>query len=236
MLNIPEFYILGNPIETELGLCEFIKVGEFPDFFGDLQLMSMSKLEIISKYSSINKNGELDEFIDELNKFDLFDIVFQLPEFKNSYIKILIKVFGNEEILNHINEENFYSVRSLILAMNCQKEEKINPNPEIQRAIERSRRVKSQEGEKLAFSDIITSIVGFNGLTYKDINEMTIYQMYMTYYRIAHIKGYDTSTLFATVSSDVKVESWSKHIDLFEEENHTVEHDKFTKTTGSILE
>ncbi|PAD70726.1 hypothetical protein CHH83_02665 [Bacillus sp. 7586-K] len=236
MKNIPEFYILGRPIETDIGEINFIKVGEYPDYFSDLQMISMSKDEIIYKYSSINKNNELDDFINELKKYELFDIVTQLPEFVEPYTNIFIKVFNNEDILPLINKDNFNDIRTTILLMNCQKEDKINPNPEIQKALERSRRVKNQENGNIAFSDIVTSIVGFNGLTYDNINNMTIYQLYMTYYRIAQIKGYDTSTLFATVSTEkINIESWSKHIDLFEEEKHVISHEQFKKTTGKVL-
>lgn len=236
MQNIPEFYILGRPVETEIGECSFITVGEFPEYFAALQLMAMSKDEIIYNYTKINKGGELDNLIFDLKQNELFEIVFLLPEFIEAYTKVFIRVFNNEDIYLLIDNKNFYDIRSTILLMNCQKEDKINPNPEIQKAIERSRRVKNQENGNIAFSDIVTSIVGFNGLTYENINNMTIYQLYMTYYRIAQIKGYDTSTLFATVSSEkINIESWSKHINLFEEEKHVISHDEFKKTTGKVV-
>lgn len=231
-----EFYITGLPIETEIGMCRFLKVNEFPKYFHDLNVLSLTKENLINKYRQINNNNIFDEFISELQKSTLFEITVGIPELQVSYYKILHAVFSNEESLKNINENNFYSIRELILTMNCIKEEKINPNPEIQKAIERSRRVKSRESDSTTFADIVSSIVGFNGLTYNDINEFTIYQLYMTYYRIAYIKNYDTSTLFATVSSEkVKIDSWSKHINLFEEEKHSISHDDFKKTTGKVI-
>jgi len=235
-MDIPEFYILGLPIETEIGECQFIKVKDYPDYFNDLQIISLSKDHLIYKYGQLNKNGKLDEFIAELNKLTLFEIATNLPELQQSYYRVLVKVFNTEEVLKHIHQDNFDNFRKLIMTMNCLKEEEINPNPEIQRALERSRRVKAQEKEKLTFADMCSSVVGFNGLTYQDINEFTIYQLYMTYYRIAHIKNYDTTTLFKTVSNDVKIDSWSKHINLFEEENHFIDYKKFKKQTGSVFE
>ncbi|MGM7720493.1 hypothetical protein [Metabacillus sp. Hm71] len=239
MKNNPEFYILGEPIETEIGKCEFIKVKDFPDYFQELQFMSMSKEEIAYQYSKLNKKGEIDELIQRIKScpsiYEVVTNIDELFELSQAYMKVFLRVF-EEESISKITKENFDELRKLILTMNCQKEDKINPNPEIQRALERSRRVKQQESENLTFSDIVTSIVGFNGLTYENIKEMTVYQLYMTFYRIAQIKGYDTSTLFATVSTEkINIESWSKHIEMFEEEKHTISHEAFKRTTGKVV-
>lgn len=236
MKDIKEFYILGLPIDTEIGQCEFIKVKEYPDYFADLQIMSLNKLHIIYKYHEINKNHEFDDVIKELEKLTLFEIVTNIPELQMAYYRVFLKVFSNEEVLYKINNQNFDYYRKLIMDMNCVKEEVINPNPEIQRFIEKSKRVKQQESEPLTFADIVSSVVGYNGLSYRDINEMTVYQLYMTFHRIAQIKGYDTSTLFATVSTEkIKIESWCKHINLFEEEKYAIEYNTFKQTTGSIV-
>jgi hypothetical protein len=236
MMDIKEFYILGLPIQTEIGECQFLKVKEYPDYFMDLQVASMSKDQIIHKYCEINKNGALNELIDELRRLPLYEIVHGIPELQNSYYKLFNKVFNSEYALSHIDEKSFDYYRKLVITMNCMKEERINPNPEIQKAIERSKRVKSLDGEKTEFADIVTSVVGFNGLSYQDINEFTIYQLYMTYYRIAQFKNYDTTTLFSTVSTEkIKIDSWSKHIDLFEEEKHFVTSEEFNKNTSSMF-
>lgn len=236
MRDISAFYILGIPIQTEIGECEFIKVKEYPEFFTDLQVIAFSKDQIVSKYTELNKDGSLTDFINQLKGLSLYEIATGLPELKESYYKVFFKVFNGEEALSQMTSENFSYFRSLILKMNCQKEEKINPNPEIQRALERSKRVKSSESDNTEFSDLVSSVVGFNGLSYKDINEFTIYQLYMTYYRIGQFKSYDTSTLFATVSTEkIKIDSWSKHINLFEEEKHFVSQEEFKKSVGSAF-
>lgn len=236
MRNVEEFYILGEPIETEIGDCKFLLVKEFPNYASDLQIISLTKNHIINLYSEQYKtHPDLKDLIKEMSNYSHFEIVFGTPEFKDAYFNIFSKVF-NEHVIEKITEDNFDTYRKLVMKMNCQKEELINPNPEIQAAIERSKRVKSQESEPLHFSDIVTSIVGHNGLTYRDINNFTIYQLYMTYYRISRIKNYDTSTLFATVSTEkIKIESWSKHINLFEEEKHSISLGKFNKNTKSIF-
>ncbi|TCJ01084.1 hypothetical protein [Cytobacillus praedii] len=236
MMNLQEFYILGEPIETELGECNFLTVKEYPNYFMDLQVVALTKNHIIGKYSDLNKDGSLKEFIDELHKVELYDIAVGIPDITISYIRLFNKLFRGEEVFQSVTKHTFDYYRRLVMTMNGLKEEIINPNPEIQRAIERSKRVKSQEGEKLEFADMVTSIVGYNGLTYDNIKDFTLYQFYMTYYRIAHIKNYDTSTLFATVAADkVKIDSWSKHINLFEDEDHTMSYNEFTNSIGKVV-
>ncbi|MEM5009246.1 hypothetical protein WKH57_00865 [Niallia taxi] len=236
MKNVEEFYILGLPIDTEIGECGFIKVKDYPDYFMDLQIVSMNKGKIIYDYTLLNKSGQLTSFIEQLNELDFFDIVTGIPDLTNAYARLFQKVFNDESILQKITKDNIEHYRSLILKMQCIKEEIVNPNPEIQRAIERSRRVKAQEAEKLTFSDMVTSTVIGSGIDYELINEWSIYRLYMTFHRISKFKNYETSTLFATVSSEkVKIENWSTHINLFEEEKHFVSQEQFNKTTGSAF-
>lgn len=237
MKNVKEFYILGLPIETDFGECNFITVKEYPDYFTELNIMSLTKNHLVHKYSELSlkeKNPMLDMFIEEMKKLELFQLVSAIPELEEAYVRVLKKVFNDEEIIKKIDFSNFCDIRKLIMDMNGIKEEIINPNPEIQRAIERSKRVKSSD-EKLEFSDIVSSVVGYNGLTYQDINEFTIYQLYMTYHRIAQIKNYDTSTLFATVAEKVQIDSWSKHINLFAEENHSITKEEFGQKSDGLF-
>jgi hypothetical protein len=239
MMDIKEFYILGLPINTEIGECNFLKVKEYPDYVVDLQTISLTKSHIINKYNEINnlkRDLEFEKLIKEMEKVSLYTMATWIPELKDSYINIFSKAFRDEEVLLEINEKNFDYYRKLIMEMNWMKEEKINPNPEIQRAIERSKRVKSLDGDRLEFADIVSSVVGYNGLSYKDINEFTIYQLYMTFYRIAQIKNYDTSTLFATVSTDkVKIEGWSKHINFYQEDNHAITKEELDEKSNSLF-
>lgn len=53
MKNVEEFYILGKPVETDLGDVQFIKVEEFPNFVEDLFLMTMTKNAIINEFSQL---------------------------------------------------------------------------------------------------------------------------------------------------------------------------------------
>lgn len=236
MYNIQDFYILGLPIDTEIGQADFIKVRDYPQYYVDLQIIGMSKNEIIYKYSQINKNGQYDEMIAELKKSSFYEICTNLPELKQSYYNVFMKAFGRESTVSLIGEDNFDIYRDLVMKMNCVTEEEYNPNPEIQKHIERSKRVKSMDQEKLTFEAMCTSIVAQSGVNYKDILEWTIYEFYATFYRTGQMKMYDTSTLFATVSSEkINIENWSKHIDMFEKEKHFITEKEFKSKTAKVV-
>ncbi|KAA6472259.1 hypothetical protein [Bacillus swezeyi] len=227
--NSQELFILGIPVDTPIGKCHFLKMKDYNDYAAYLNLIKMSKNEIVYRYSQLNKNGELNELIEEMKKLPLFDIVNQLQNFNEAYFEVFQKVFQNKDIFELIERDNFISIRKLIIEMHCLKEEKISPNPEVQRRIEQSKRLKRQEQELLEVHDMVSSITTFTGIPYKEIAEMTLYQMYMTFYRISSFKDYDTSILFATVSPEAgkNIKHWSEHVDLFEEESHALTDEQF---------
>ncbi|MEW5569598.1 hypothetical protein [Rossellomorea marisflavi] len=233
-----DFFILDSPIETDIGKCHFIKVRDFPTMAQSLNLFSWSKSQIIYNFSKANKDGSLTPLINELKPLKLFAIVRTVGDLNDAYTNVFKKVLGEDTDLEKIDEKNFDNLRKLIMKMNCLREEKINPNPEIQKAIERSKRVKQkQNGDSPDFGDMASSIVSLSSNSYEDLANMTLYQFHMTYYRIAQIKAYDTSTLFATVPSEGKkeIEDWSKHIDLFKEDSHFVTESQFKSTTGNAV-
>ncbi|MGG3628287.1 hypothetical protein ABES28_08590 [Bacillus licheniformis] len=219
-----DLFILGIPVDTPIGKCHFLKMKDYNEYAAYLDLIKMSKNEIVYRYSQLNKSGELNNLIEEMKKLPLFDIVNQLPNFNEAYSEVFKKVFQNDTVFELIDRNNFNSIRKLFLEMHCLKEEKISPNPEVQRRIEQSKRLKQQEQEPLEVYDMISSIATFAGISYKEIAEMTLYQMYMTFYRISCFKDYDTAILFATVSPEAgkNIKHWSSHVDLFEEESHAL--------------
>jgi hypothetical protein len=230
MKDIKEFYILGLPIETEIGVANFIKVKEYPDYSHHLAIMSLTKLHIMNDCSK-----QPQKVIEELKKMTLFELITSISDLNKIYSELFTKVFDTKECLKKINQDNFDYYRNLIMVMNCAKEDVINPNPEIQKWIEKSKRFK-QSQNSLSFSDIVSSIVGHNGLSYSDINEMTIYQMMTTFRRICKIKNYDTSTLYSTVSTkEIKIEQWFDHIDLFEDESYGISRETFNHKTSSLF-
>ena len=229
-------FITGEPIETAIGDCRFFTVREYRKVVSDLSMMSLSKDHIINLMCrEKNPTPEYRALVNHLMNCSLYDIVQQLPEFKEAYDRIFMLAFPNGGY-EKINAGTFPKIRELILKMNCVTEEKVNPNPEIQAAIERSKRAKSLDGGDLKFSDLVSSVAMHSGIPYREINNFTIHQLYMSFHRISNLKNYDTTTLFATVpGSKIKIDSWNKHIDLYEEAKFAVDYEEFKKNTGNMF-
>lgn len=236
MRNIEEFYFLGESVETNIGMVNFLTMKEYPEYYEHLIIMSYDKYRIAYTLAEFDKTLKIENIIADINKVDLYDLYIEMQEISIAYNQVFAKVFNDDSSLFKINRDNFNDVRNLILRMNHIKENKANPNPEIEKWQNMSRRAKSS-GDTITLTDMASSIVGFNGLTYKDISEMTVFQFYMTFYRINQIKGYDTSTLFATVSSEkIDIKSWCSHIDPYEEEETSISKDQFNKQAKGLFD
>src|SRR5699024_5262698 len=97
--------------------------------------------------------------------------------------------------------------------------------------IERSKRMKDNGTD---FATIVTSVAAIGGKSYEQINDMTVYQLYMEFQRLAQKISYDTSILFATVAEKVKIDGWNKEIDMFEEEKHALSRSEFSKIADTV--
>ncbi|MBD4895286.1 hypothetical protein GUF81_06180, partial [Xanthomonas citri pv. citri] len=93
-------------------------------------------------------------------------------------------------------------LRKLILDMHCITEDKVVDNDELQEFHDISKSLKQQDSQS-DLKDIVSCVAAFNGYTYEEISEMTMYQLYLSFYRMAEVMNYNTTTLFATVSPDV---------------------------------
>ncbi|MFK8370350.1 hypothetical protein ACI702_19390, partial [Bacillus velezensis] len=98
-------------------------------------------------------------------------------------------------------------------------EEKIVENDELQEFHDLNNQLKLQDSQN-DLKDIASCVAAFNGYTYQEVADMTIYQLYLSYYRMGEIMNYNTSALFATVSADVKIGDWNSHVDMYKEEKH----------------
>lgn len=227
-----DLYILGIPIKTSIGYCHFLKVKDYPRLIEDLNVVSLTKLHYIHAFK---KNNEDAEAIEQIEQLDLLSIVANLPDVFDAYQRVFNHFFKGEEVINNIQTvEEFEYCRNLILKFSCIQEEIVNPHPEIQESIERGRRVKASKSGGLKFSTIVTSVSAIGKKNYEAIREMTLFQLYMDFYRIAQEINYHTSTLFATVAEKVDIDDWSKTINMFEEEKHGLTRSEFSKIAGVL--
>lgn len=239
MRNKKEDYITGRPIKTEWGTVRFLKIYEYLDHSDAITLITLNNLHIYYRYKQLFKNEKdpnVLSAVEELKELSLYEIVMGLDVFYHAYEEIYRLILDHED--NDVDdslasifsdEKSFMDFRQLFMDMNMLKEEAVSPNPEIQKAIERSIRVKMKTKEKQTISDILSSIVVGTGIDYETINNWTVLQVYATYYRLDQFKSYDATTLFATVAEDVSIEHWGKHIDLYKTDSHAIEKDKFVQ-------
>lgn len=245
-VNERELYGFGIPMDSEFGKIRFLTYVEYLQLLPELSLISQNTLHIyylyLKRFKSLKLVGEekvsIEESLEDLKNQPLYNIVKSDKSFEGTYKKIFNIVLEDKsqvkEILN--NEENFMKMRQYVMDMNMLTEDEVNPNPEIQKGLERSKRAKQQESEKQTVNDIVSSIVVGAGILPQDVAHMTVLQVYSTYYRIGQFQNYSTSTLFATVAEKVSIESWNKHIDLWGRQSHAVEYKKFKETTGRMLD
>lgn len=238
-----DFYIFGEPIETKLGYVRFLTYKEYLLNISELSLMTQNVLHKYYQYiKKVDKdNTELLDYLEEFKKLSLFQIVHNEEVMYETYEKIFKMLIipysedGNELEMVMNSEDMFMQYRKLVMDMNLLSEETVSPNPEIQKGLEMSRETKQLGKDKTTFTDIVSSIVAGTANSFNDVCNMTVYQVYSTYYRMGAIFDYQTSTLFATVSEKVKVESWGRHLDLYERESHTIKAKDFNKKFGGMF-
>lgn len=244
-MNERDKYIFGKPIDIGLTKIRFMTYLEYLDHYYELSVISFNVLHLYYHYKKqfdamILNQKDKDEVyssLEEMKKLTLFEIVADDDSIKESYKKILRLLLEDENCIDEIfkDEQLFMNVRYLIMDMQALKEDEVNENEEIQSYIDADRELKSQEAEKQSFIDIASSIAANSGFRYEEIADMTVLQVYSTYYRIGALKSFDATTLFATVSDKVKIESWSKHINLFENEKAGMKLSEFNKKYGNLF-
>lgn len=236
-------FIFGEEVETPFGIIRFLTYREYLSHSSEISLISQNSLHIYYNFKkqleSVKAVKETFDALAEIKNTDLLEIVLSTEQLLNAYLKIFQLVFDRNENMQFEqifeSKENFNFVRTLVMDMNVITEEKVSPNEEIQKAMERSKRFKSQSSQELTFVDIVTSIVASTSNNFEDVCGMNVFQIYAIYARVGAIYSYQTSTLFATVAEKVNIESWSKHIDLFKSEDDVISKDEFDKKFGGLL-
>lgn len=232
--------IFGKPVKTSVTSVRYLTCEEYLLNMEEVNILSLNVLHVYYKYRTMvkDKNPEMLDELESLKEMTLHEIVLSTDDFKDTYIKVFGMVMDEPSVYKvMIDEALFMEHRQIIMTMNLIKEEEVSINPEIQEGIEISRMVSRQKAEGQSFEDIVTAIVATTSNSFEDVCNMTVYQLYSLYARIGAIFNYSTSTLFATVSGDVDIEHWSKHIDLLEKEESksSIKRSEFDRKLGGAL-
>lgn len=228
IVNMDELYILEQPIETEIGLLYPILVRDYRKFAQFNGLISLDKNAIVNNFKELaNQDNKFKPLLDLSKELHLFEFVkaFSGEEFSDSFLydlyyqyKELFKFCFKNDVFDLIkNNEEFDKYISLIRDVNGIEYDPTSPNPEVERRKELKRKLESMKKDNISFESIFTSVcVGLKKLP-SEVNTMSIYSFDKIFQRIGQFKNYDTSTLFATVSQDVKIDEWYKSTDIKKE-------------------
>ena len=233
MKHNKEYYIFGYPIDTAIGKCYPLLVKDIPEYFADLSLMSLNRFQIVDDLMNSNP-PHLHQEISMLYQESLFNLYVNMPNLNEAYNSVFRKVFDNEDVIQYINEGTFYKIRTLVIDMNGRPEEPEVGNPELRMFDEWGKQAKASD-EPVTIEDILTSVAFEKKITYPQLFEYPLYQLFSTYARIAMSKNHAVTAHFATVSSKVNIVDWNGHIDLFKVEDHSMSKSAFTDKTTEIF-
>lgn len=216
MEDIRDFYILCEPIDTRIGKLHFLKVKDYPKLLRYSSYLLLEKDEIVKAIKEFDEN-----LADYLSGLQLIEVIKLLKGtgIYDSFRKLFQLCFKKDvfDLIETDEELEYY--RNLIKKINCINIEKPNPNLEIERFNRFRRFLQSKKGEAITFEAIYTSVWAAVG---QKPNDMYIYELYALFNRIAQFKQYDTTTLFATISGEVKIEPWYKHIDILKKDERGI--------------
>lgn len=214
MDNVKDFYIIGLPIDTEIGKLYPTLMEDYPTLLKYLGVLTLEKDDLIISLSAIAKeNDGFQPLVDYAKDVSLFEfaITFKGEDYKGTFIqdiyiqfKELFKFCFKDDVFDKIqdNEEFEYYIQ-LIKDVNDVQYEKPNPNPEIARFDRLKKKLQDMKGETVTFEAMYSSVLLSSGI---HPNKMTIYQFNKAFDRIGHFKSYDTTTLFKTVDTSGKLD------------------------------
>lgn len=202
MENIKELYILGEPIDTPIGQCHFIKVKDYHKLIKYIPYLNLEKYELISYF---RKHSEaLANYLEEQQFIDIIKASKEYTEVYKMFQKLFQLCF-KEDVFDLIEtDDEFEYYRQLIRDMNCITYEKPNPNPEIAFFDKLDRIVKERRGEVVTFESLVTSV----GLYIPTVLQLTIYQLHKYFERISYFYSYNTTSMYRIVTNEINVIPW----------------------------
>lgn len=232
MLDVKELYVLGQPIETDIGNLHFVKVKDYPKLLRYVPYLDAEKYEVLKAIAKIDRG--IAESIKDVPFVTLITELQGVFELYDMYEEMFLFLFKEDTFSKIKTDEELNYYKKLIRKMNSLPYEEKNPNPEIQYFIDLKKMYDKQKSNGgLTFEAIYTSVWTQTGLCPDSI---TIYQMYALFSRIGQFKNYDTTTLYNTASGQVKIDPWYKHIDLIEtEEKNKTTLEEFSRNATQYI-
>lgn len=239
-----------TPVDTPFGKLRFLTFNEYLDLQAELGWISQNVLHFY--YMILNtipkeKKEERKQFR-EFKEYSLRQIVLSYDIVVEAYQKILCLMLDENDFINDekmlsdiltdifSQDESFLWMREYIMKMNLLREEKVSPNAKIQQLFERDREnSKRQTKNSPTLSDIVFSVASLTPNSLAEVQQMSPIQVHTFFARINADKDYERNILFATVSSEVEIESWAKKIDLFEVKDTSISKTEFDQRNAGMF-
>jgi hypothetical protein len=153
----------------------------------------------------------IEELIEKLSK--LFSLVTQKTVNFISSDQIEGFIVDNTNI---ISTHNYDEIRKIIMKQNLMFDQKVYKDPLVQEWANKVLLSRQKKNAKITLEDMITTVKSYQGITYQQIMEQTIYQLYADFYRIGQIMQFEQASLFSTVSMEkITIEYFAQNIDMF---------------------
>lgn len=237
------YYVTGRPLKTRIGDLHFLLVKEQMPFIAEFAGVIMFEKNDLVKHlmAAAYENPDLKPLLDDVSSKTLFELLkadvktttmlgIQKVQF---LFRAMFSYCFKEDVFDKIeNSEEFDKYFKLIKDINFLNFEKPNPNEDIERFNQLRKKLDESKDGAITFESMYTSV--WIELGHKP-DDLTIYQLHALFNRINQFKSYDTTTQFATVSGDVKIETWFKDVDILKkEEKGLVSLDRLRNEQSSL--
>jgi len=212
-------FYTGDPVETPIGQIPFKTVGEYAQVLKHIGILQqVNKMTILTLLS---KNNAAD-LLKIVRNYPFVDITIALndtPIF-TQWVES-IKYFLNTNPLEPAKpliytDEELDEYLELIYHMNCVTfPDRLTGNPEIDRFINYRKKLRQVKGGT-TIEAIMSSVAVFMGLSNEELKNLTIYQLYVNFYRINSFKSFDVTTMYRMMDGKVKLVEWSKHQEILD--------------------
>ena len=213
-----EFFYLGKPVETPIGLVEFKKVEEYDKVAKYLAILKNTDKISILKLLMKSGNGELANI---LSTEPLLDTLIVLKEsvLYEQYVEaleyFLCKNIINQDDLVIYTDEELYEYLELIYHMNATSfPRRLTGNPEIDRYIQYEKQLANSKSGGMTIEAILSSVKVYMGLSMDELKNMTIYQLFADFYRVNQYQSFTVTSMYTMMDSKVKIIDWNKDVDI----------------------
>jgi hypothetical protein len=222
-------YIFAQPDYIEgVGYIYPIKLGNYEMFqeysrilyvsknhFLDDSLPLLAFIFINAKYLGYTEEKLKKTFEDLFSLVLRKDIKFCSDNKKFWFQTIQANKNNKEELVQlDIGFNNYDQIRSIIMKQNLMFEQKIYRNPKVQEWANKVIEARSKNSN-ITLTDIISTVSVYKGVSYEELKEYTLYQLYADFHRIRKMKNYEADVIFRSVSDKVTIEDFAEEINLF---------------------